>query len=1010
MRTSLCVPPVPVLALALAFSILLLAPASQAATPSSGAMSPGGSTTATWHGGPFTESTSDPIGADCTNSTCDNFMLTLTGTDVSIHKVTVRIDWTNPLNDLDLHAFNSAGTEIAVDGQAVGNTEQISFAGAPDTYRISVLVYRAVGESYTAVATLVTGAPEVPNEFRTATYNHFDFGFKPEVKLPEQERSTIFIDQDVEPEIEVDRFGTIYIGAIRGIPGGVDFWRSDNGGSSFQYLGQPDGAQNPSPVPPSPEGGAGGGDVDLALGDPFFVVPPVTGVSPGIQSTGRVYVTSLWLGSATMSVSVDRGDNWAPFPFTTAQLDRQWNVARGDKTVYMSLRKLAQAQTGAHDVYVAQSDDGGATWPKGSFVQDPATGVGDDVGGNSALLSDGTMLGTFVSRNKRDLYVWRTPKYPAHGPANIPVGTMDAPIFTPNTFDTGLIFHGAGSLTTSNRFPIMAVDQGDNIHIVFSDRHNIYLTSCPSGANPTLPASWTKPVPLNAPGVAGFEFTRTCVLPWVRGGAPGKVAVIWYGTDMAGDPDTPAFETAPAQWKLVYAQVENALAAQPNVYVDVASKQGGGIVHKGQICLRGLGCPDGTRELAEYSSVTVDPDGFPNIAYEATIINGVDPPGTAAITFFTKATNRPLGNSTGITELDCHDPAVTQFGGWHDIDDARATDGHYCRNVGANKKNPRAYLEFHYTGTQVDVEIARGPRGGNAEVVIDGTSKGIVTFNRPPSDPLHPDQSGRKDLTFGEFVSFPTPAGTHTFRLTALNDAASPGDMIYVDGFIITGGGGSGTGTSSESTITLTGTAPAGVLGTPGMMVEHVTTTEKAELIEGVLEVPEEVLTRRELKIFDPLGALLGDAPDLLPTGSLQVTPAAAGTYAIAVVNNGTAAMPYTLRVVTTNKVVSGGGLAAAMPYSGDIHASARDVVADPVDGQAVMSYALEKAGYVVIRVYDISGRLVRTFAEDHPAGTYGIKWDGKLGDGRRASSGIYFYRVTLPNGKETVRKTAILR
>src|SRR6266478_290148 len=605
------VPATPVLVFAL---LLLLTASSRAATPSSGTMSPT-SPSATWGGGPFTESTSDPVAADCTNSTCDNYILTVTGTDASIHTVTVRIDWTNPLNDLDLHAFdNATGTEMAVDGQAVGNAEQVSFTGAPGVYRISVLVYRAVNESYTAVATLGTSPPELPNQFRTGTYQHFDFGFKPEVKLPEQERSLIFIDQDVEPEIEVDRFGTIYVGAIRGIPGGVDFWRSDNGGSSFQYLGQPDGTQNPSPVPPSPEGGAGGGDVDLALGDPFYIVPPVPGVSPGIQSTGRVYVTSLWLGSATLSVSTDRGDNFVIIPFTTAQLDRQWNVARGEKTLYMSLRKLAQAETGMHDVYVTQSDDG-MTFPKSSFDQDPATGVPDDVGGNSILQSDGTLLGTFVSRDRHDLYVWRTPQYPAHGPANIPVGTMDAPVFLPNTFDTGLIFHGAGDLTTSNRFPIMAVDQGDNIHIVFSDRHNIYLVSCPAGANPTLPDSWTKPLPLNAPRVAGFEFTHTCVLPWVRAGAPGKLAVIWYGTDMDGDPDTPAFEAAPAQWRLVYAQVENALAAQPDVYIDVASKQGGGVVHKGQICLRGLGCPSGTRELAEYSSVTIDPNGFPNIAY-----------------------------------------------------------------------------------------------------------------------------------------------------------------------------------------------------------------------------------------------------------------------------------------------------------------------------------------------------------------------------------------------------------
>lgn len=1010
MWTPQRVPVIPVLA----FSLLLLpilATMSQAATPAGGTMSTA-TPTLTWSGGPFTESSTNPVAADCSNSTCDSYILTVSGTNPAIHKVTVRIDWTNPLNDLDLHVFNNAnGADIAVDGAAVGNAEQVTFTADPTVvYRVTVLVYRAVAETYTAKAGLVTVPADPPNQFRTATYAHFDFGFRPEVKLPSQERSQAFIDQDVEPEIEIDRFGTIYVGAIRGIPGGVDFWRSDDGGTSFRFLGQPDGTQSPTPTPNlPPEGGLGGGDDDIALGDPFFVVPPVPGVSPGIQSTGRVYVTSLWLGSATMSVSLDKGDHWTPFPFTTAQLDRQWNVARGEKTVYMSLRKLAQAQNGQHDVYVAQSDDGGATWPKGSFVQDPFTGVVDDVGGNSAIQSNGTLLGTFVSKDKHDLYVWRTPKYPSNAPANIPVGTMDAPVFTPNTFDTGLIFHGAGALTTSNRFPIMAVDRGDNLHIVFSDRHNIYLVSCPAGANPTLPASWTKPVPLNAPRVAGFEFTRTCVLPWIRGGASGKVAVIWYGTDVEGDPDTPDFETAQVPWKVIYAQVENALSATPNVYIDIASKQGGGVVHKGQICLRGLGCPDGTRELAEYSSLAVDNQGFPNIIYEADIIDGVDPSSTAAICFFTRAANRPLSGGSGtVTEIDCSDARMSQSGGWHDIEDARATHGHYCRNVGQGK-NSKPYLEFRYTGDGVDLLIARGPRGGTAEVKIDGISKGKVNFYRPPSDPAHPDNSGKKDLTFGEFVSFPTSNGTHTFRLTVLNDTGVPTrDMIYVDGFLIYGGASPGGGNPSESTITFTGTAPSGIAGAPGLAVNRVTTTEKAELIEGVLEVPEEVFSRRELKIFDALGGLLGDAVNLLPTGSLQVPPAAPGSHAFTVVNANGAPMPYTLRVITTNS--STGHLAGALSAGGAAAGSRKGMVPDPVDGQAVMRYALERSGRVVVRIYDVAGRLLHVFEENQPAGNYGIVWDGRRPDGNRVPSGIYFYRVTLPNGKETVQKTAILR
>src|SRR5438034_8836515 len=156
--------PVPALLLAFVLSLvtlIALPPIVDAATPSGGPMDPT-RTSLTWGGGPFTGSTSDPVSADCTNSTCDNFIITVTNTDPAIHKITVKADWTNPLNDFDLHAFNDAtGAQIAVDGQAVGNSEQVTFAAGPGVYRVFMLVYRVVIDFFT-VFDIIINTSHVP--------------------------------------------------------------------------------------------------------------------------------------------------------------------------------------------------------------------------------------------------------------------------------------------------------------------------------------------------------------------------------------------------------------------------------------------------------------------------------------------------------------------------------------------------------------------------------------------------------------------------------------------------------------------------------------------------------------------------------------------------------------------------------------------------------------------------------------------------------------------------------
>ena len=67
----------------------------------------------------------------------------------------------------------------------------------------------------------------------------------------------------------------------------------------------------------------------------------------------------------------------------------------------------------------------------------------------------------------------------------------------------------------------------------------------------------------------------------------------------------------------------------------------------------------------------------------------------------------------------------------------------------------------------------------------------------------------------------------------------------------------------------------------------------------------------------------------------------------------------------------------------------------NPCLGTATIRCDLAGPSRVVLRIYDITGRLVRTI--DHgwcQAGSHALKWDGKDMEGRRVAAGVYFISV----------------
>jgi hypothetical protein len=67
----------------------------------------------------------------------------------------------------------------------------------------------------------------------------------------------------------------------------------------------------------------------------------------------------------------------------------------------------------------------------------------------------------------------------------------------------------------------------------------------------------------------------------------------------------------------------------------------------------------------------------------------------------------------------------------------------------------------------------------------------------------------------------------------------------------------------------------------------------------------------------------------------------------------------------------------------------------NPFRGTATLDYQIPSPASVTVRVYDLSGRLVRTIQDcDQDAGIYSVHWDGTNSTGGRALPGIYFVRL----------------
>ena len=82
----------------------------------------------------------------------------------------------------------------------------------------------------------------------------------------------------------------------------------------------------------------------------------------------------------------------------------------------------------------------------------------------------------------------------------------------------------------------------------------------------------------------------------------------------------------------------------------------------------------------------------------------------------------------------------------------------------------------------------------------------------------------------------------------------------------------------------------------------------------------------------------------------------------------------------------------------------------NPFNAKTLIRYDLPEASRVSLRVYDISGRMVRRLVDGpQSAGSYGVAWNGRDEGGQPVGSGVYLVRM-VAGGFVYVTKLVLLK
>jgi hypothetical protein len=750
-----------------------------------------------------------------------------------------------------------------------------------------------------------------------------------------------------EPLIDIDKAGNAYTCGPTGFSNAAEYAQvSTDGGDQFHLLGEP---------PRGQIGLGGGGDCSIAT-------------APDKNGGGKYNLAYSGLGPLdgfTTARSQDDGRTFEALPDSGSVpgVDRQWQVFLDAQTVLLNYNRQVPRQ-----VIVQKSTDGGLTYDTPGVAATPT---------NPSF--PGPMRALPASFNPDGAAGGRVAYFSWNDGTSINLSV---------SFDEGAHWtdcRAAAAPGEPTLFTTSDSDSSGRIYIAYGEnaKFHTYVTSLPVSKLGDCDEDLTKPPETNpgftTPVQVDRGHVRSTVFPWLTaGGAPGRIAVAFYGSETDGNPNLGDFK---GTW---------------NVYVNESTDGGKDFsqvkatthpVHYDSICLNGLGCDvsGGDRSLADFFAIDYDPvRKVVQVVYDTTYKKPGEVEGHVATpTVVTQTAGPSLGGGElaqtkpPVVRSVSDDPAGDAFSDYSSLETPPSSAAEPAADFRSVQVGPGPD-----NGITLTLKLADLSDAALAKALADTKSARLLWifrfFNGYQSSAAVARYSSSAGFSFG-FNDFQT--GSATCGSSSEKCLQYPGDQA-IEGKVDRAAG----------TITLS---------VPGAKLKTLSGSE------GAGQRPKEVRAQPGDRLFDGTAFSLAD-----------VSPTGGADQSFLYPMDNTPSMDFTIPgagTAGTPAPATGGAPAAQDARAACLsRLTFRSVSAKPRGRRADLRFARKNSAPVSVDVFQsavgrrvIGERLVARFKNRKR----GFTWNGRANrKGRHVRDGELFVRFKTGGGRGEVRRVALRR